>query len=120
MARASKRAAIMIPLLLLVLHSGCSSYELWPKTESFLDQLRCGMTVQEAARVAASYPDLRFNPATLDSVWDAAATFTNTTIFLDFESGGLARAEVIWDDGILHSSSLPVREYCSNSKEESA
>ena len=101
-------------LWLLATAASCASYELWPKTDEFIDRLECGMSEEDVARVVAEYPGLELRDLRDDDPpWDKVAYKPQTSIALDFEAGGLRRADVSWVDAILHSKTLPVRDFCS-------
>lgn len=105
-------------LWLAVTAASCGSHELWPKTEEFLSRLECGMSEEEVSAIAADYPGLQFKDSQRGAPWDKVAYKPQTTIALDFEEGGLRRAEVIWVDAILHAKTLPIRDFCSPEVQE--
>lgn len=104
-------------LWLAMTAASCGSYELWPKTEEFLGRLECGMSEEEVAAIAADYPALEFKDSQRGTPWNKVAYKPQTSIALDFEEGGLRRAEVSWVDAILHAKVLPVRDFCGGEDE---
>lgn len=98
----------------LVTAASCASHDLWPRTEEFLDRLECGMSEAEVAAIAEEFPGLEFKDSRRGTPWDKVAYKPQTSITMDFEDGGLRRAEVIWVDAILHAERLPIRDFCDS------
>lgn len=109
-----KALAVGAGAWLLLIVASCTSYELWPKTEEFLDRLECGMSEEEVARIVAEYRGLELRDLNNDDPpWDKVAYKPQTSIALDFEQGRLRRADVSWVDAILHAKTLPTRDFCA-------
>ena len=106
--------AVATAVWILAVAASCGTYERWPRTEEFLGRLRCGMSEEEVASVAAGFPGLKLRDLNDDDPpWDKVAYKPQTSIALDFEQDGLRRAEVSWVDAILHAKTLPVHDFCS-------
>lgn len=115
----SRSKAGIVLAMALVAFPACTSYELWPQTQELVGHLRCGMSKADVASIVQVYGSLEFVETHRGTEWDMVISSVKhqTGIYLDFEDGRLLKSEVIWIDGILHASTLPVRDYCQDSQD---
>ncbi|HET9225458.1 MAG TPA: PEGA domain-containing protein [Thermoanaerobaculia bacterium] len=97
----------------LLLGLACSPLSKWRGTDAFIARLKCHMSEEDVAAVAASCPDLDLRRTETSNLGQMAGFKANTRVSLEFDGEGLFRVGVSWNDGILSSAYEPKINLCS-------
>lgn len=92
----------------------CPHFDRWSRTDEFVAQLRCGMTVTEVGQVVARYRGLRMRQIEGSSQgWNLIADKGETRIRMKLDGPGLRWVRVSWTDSIMHAAVLPEVDLCA-------
>ena len=105
---------VLLPLTLMLLGAGkCPTYDRWRHADKFAAQLQCGMSRDEIAKIAESYPRLELHVPDSNLVqWNLVALKGNTRIKMKLDEMGLQRYAISWIDTIKHVTTLPEVNLC--------